>query len=296
MRPRFEAKVVEASVPPPARDLSLKLKVGKFLSGAIDLYKARKELTDIASVVHAQALADRMSKSQFEQLRRHQTDTLALDIRKRDFRNTETTKSYQGIAYHVIDGLLERDRSVQSVLNIGCNYAYMDWLLAKKYPNVRFCGVDVNVDIPQINADLALPNTEFHSGYALEMLESGALGADLIYMSSTSTVIRNPELRKYLELISKRTKYCLFSEPIWRLPGDELRDPKTIHSQDSLPAFVQRDSLTGNFGYLCWNHNYRGMLEQAGFDVIEYRFYRPEFTQLYWCVALGENRNEALWT
>ena len=56
----------------------------------------------------------------------------------------------------------------------------MDWLLAKQFENVIFRAVDVNPDLPEINSDLQLKNTEFFAGYALELIESGKLHADLV--------------------------------------------------------------------------------------------------------------------
>jgi hypothetical protein len=295
MRPIFAAKSSETTAPRRSRWIPLKIKIGAILAEFVDLYKARKELSDTASVVHAQSLPDRLSSSQFAQLRRHQTDTLDLELRKKAFRETDPKATFHGIAYRVLEDLLARDKSIRSVLNIGCNYAYMDWLLARKYPSVRFHGIDVNIDVPEINADLKLPNNAFYSGYALEMIENGQLSADAVYMSSTSTVIRHQELAKYAELISQFAKYYLFSEPIWILPGDEIVNPKSLQPLGSIPALVQRHPLTGNYGYLCWIHNYYEILDKAGFEVIDYRFYRPEFSHLYWCVALGENRNADLW-
>ena len=108
-------------------------------------------------------------------------------------------------------------------------------------------------------------------------------------------MIRNPELRTYARLIAQRAKYFLISEPVWALPGGEIIDPKMVHPLDSVPAYVQREPLTGDFGYLCWIHNYRAIIESAGFEVVEYRFYKPEIGSYYWCVVLGQNKDTSLW-
>jgi hypothetical protein len=171
----------------------------------------------------------------------------------------------------------------------------MDSLLANDYPDVTFIGVDVNTDTVEKNADLKKSNLVIRSGYALDMLEEGNLSPDLVYLSSTATVIRNEELRRYLRAFLVRTKYVLFSEPIWPLPGDIVVNPRDVPADNSTPGYVQRDPLTSTYGYLCWNHNYAGLLENAGFQLVEYRFYRPSFTNLYWSLAFGQNSNSSLW-
>lgn len=295
MRPTYEPKSTDMDPPVPDPSLQEKIETGRKLSEAIDLYKARQELREIAHVIQLQSLPDRLSPHQFNRLVKQQEDTLHLDQRKKAFRENEPAKLYQGIAYEIVRKLLQTDRSIRSTLNIGCNYAYMDWLLAKEFEKVTFHAIDVNPGLVEINSDLQRENTRFYPGYALEYLESGKVSADLVYTSSASTVIRNAELRTYLRLIAQKSKYFLLSEPIWALPGGEILDPKTIHPIESVPAYLQREPLTGDFGYLCWNHNYRSIINEAGFDIIEYRFWKPEIGPHHWCVVVGQNRNADLW-
>ncbi|MGE3991976.1 class I SAM-dependent methyltransferase [Pseudorhodoplanes sp.] len=282
---------------PPARDpeYEKKLALGKELNEALELYRLTEELDRLAAVIKAQSVGDKLTPSQYAQLKAHQEDTMAVEQRRKYFRETDHRSSFHGIAYYAIKSLLGRDSSIRSILNIGCNYGYMDYLLAKEHGLVSVLGVDVNDDTPSKNADLVLPNLNFRAGYALDLLEAGDIRADLVYMSSTATVIRNEEIRRYLRVLSGSAKYVLFSEPVWLRPGNVLQKGLDISVTESVPAYVQRNPLTGSYGYLCWNHNYAGLLESEGFEVIDYRFYRPEFTYLYWCLALGQNTNARLW-
>ncbi len=175
MRPVLEQQIVDMDAPQLDPAVQQKIELGQSLSEAIDLYKARKELSDVASVIAAQSLSDRLSPHQFKRLLKQQQDTLHLDQRKKYYRESDPTKIYQGISYEIIRKLILSDPTIASSLNIGCNYAYMDWLLAKQFENVVFRAVDVNPDLVEINSDLKLPNTEFYSGYALELIESGQL-------------------------------------------------------------------------------------------------------------------------
>jgi SAM-dependent methyltransferase len=287
--------IQEATVPPDDPKLARKLALGKRLSEAVDLYKQTEELQRLADVIKAQSVDDKLSEGQLQQLRSHQQNTMLVEQWRVQYRNTDHRYSLQGIAYYALEELLSKDRTIRSVLNIGCSYGYMDSLLAKDHSTIRFTGVDVTDDTPQKNADLSLPNLEFKAGYALDMLEEGSLAADMAYMSSTATVIRNAELHRYVRALKPVVKYVMISEPIWPLPGYVIRSPREMSVTESEPGYVQRDPLTGTYGYLCWNHNYAGILENGGYDIVSYRFYRPDFTYLYWCVAVGQNRNAQLW-
>lgn len=295
IKPTIERNISEIAAPAVDPSLAAKIELGRYLSESIDLYKARRELIDIASVIQAQSLPDRLSQFQFKRLVKQQADTLHIEQRKEYYRSADIDKIYQGISFRTVSGLIKKDNSIKSVLNIGCNYAYMDWLMAKDFVDVRFNAIDVNHDLVEFNSDLQLPNIEFYSGYALQKLESREIGADLIYTSSASTVMRNQELRKYGELIASCAKYFVISEPLWTLPGGEITDPKTIDPYHSVASYVQREPMTGDFGYLCYNHNYRAIMEDAGFETIEYRFFKPDFGPLYWCVVVGQNKDDALW-
>ena len=115
-------------------------------------------------------------------------------------------------------------------------------------------------------------------------------------MSSTATVIRNKELKRYLNILSKTSKYVAFSEPIWPLPNNTMINPSSVNVDKSKPAYIQRHPITNEYGYMCYIHNYKSLLLQANFEPIIYKFYNPKFTYLYWVVAIGQNKNDLLWT
>ena len=200
----------------------------------------------------------------------------------------------EGIAYQIIRELILADPSIRSSLNLGCDYAYIDWLLARQFDAVTFRAVGTIANFQEINSELQLNNLEFYAGHALELLESGKLNGDIVYTSSAATELRNAELRDYSQLIAQKAKYWLMSEPVWTLPGGEIIDPKSVHPFDSMPAHVQRKPLSGDFMCLHWIHNYRAIIESAGFHLVEYRFYKPEYCLHAWCVVLGQNTDENL--
>lgn len=247
------------------------------------------ELDHVAQVIEAQSFGlDRLSSEQLDQLKKHQESTMALEQRKNYFKTADHSKTFHGLIIPHIVSVLKSDAKLKSVLNIGCNYGYMDSIMAKQFPQVKFSGIDVNENIKEYNKDLILPNLEFISGYALEKLESNKLAADLVYFSSTATVIRNNELKKYFSILVNKSKYVAISEPIWPLPNKKIIAPHEISVQKSLPAFIQKNPLTSQFGYLCYVHNYKELLQNAGFKITYYNFFKPEFSYLSWVICIGE--------
>lgn len=274
---------------------ALKRLLARKVAELVDFHAKTQELSRIAAQIEAQSLGDRLNDDQLAALTRGQDTTMLVEQRRKYFREADHSRTFHGIVVPRLEYLLDADPSIASVANIGCSYAYFDHRMATKYTTRQFFSVDVNPGLADINADLSAPNLSFMSGYALDMLEQGELAVDLVYMSSTATVIRNPELRRYLRALARRAKYVVVSEPVWLLPGGEVRAPRSTGPNTSLPAYVQRRPVTDEYVYICYNHDYGGLMEEAGFQVIEERFFRPEYTYLYWTVVIGQNLDGTLW-
>lgn len=298
MTPKFEHiendEIPRLSVPGRLR-ARLRRTFGKWLYELIEPHRTARELIEYHQTQTLRSGRDRLSASQLAMLTKHQDDTMDVEVRKQYFLTSDHTRTLHGIVLPVLEKILKQDSSIKRTLNIGCNYAYMDFVLSKRFPDVMFQGVDVNPGLVELNADLRSANLRVRPGYALELVESGELQADLVYFSSTATVIRAPELQTYLRLLARNAKYVVFSEPIWRGQYGERVVPTDIPVGGSIPIYMQRHPDTEAIGYLCYAHNFRGLLEQAGFEVFNYRAFRPEFATLDWVVAAGQNRNHALW-
>ncbi|MBP6702046.1 MAG: hypothetical protein KA385_00960 [Vicinamibacteria bacterium] len=279
------------------RRLQLRLKqaVGKLLFDLIEPHRKSAALSEVHHTQSLRADGDRLSPQQLRLLTSYQDDTMDVEARKRYFATSDHTRTMHGIVVPLLKQLLDGDSSIRSTLNIGCNYAYMDAQLSKAYPQVLFQGVDVNPRLTDLNADLLSANLKLQPGYALDLLEAGGLKADLAYFSSTATAIRMGELKRYLRILSTTAKYVVFSEPIWPMPDGQRPIPTAISPELSLPVHLQRHSDTQAIGYVCYAHNYRALLEEAGFDVFSYRAYRPDFATLDWVLTAGQNRNQRLW-
>ena len=205
------------------------------------------------------------------------------------------TKTLHGLVIPLLTKILENDKSVQSVVDIGCNFAYVDNYLAKKFENVQFSGVDVPKNIIEINSNLIRSNLKIYSGYALKMFKEGLLAGDVVYFSSTATAIKTLELKNYLQTLSSISKYVVFNEPLFPLTDGHVVNPDEVDLEESIPISIAKGPLNNDFGYLCRSHNYKGLMDVSGFEPIYYEVYKPDFTDIYWVRAIGQNRSENLW-
>ena len=115
-RPVLGHRIVDIEVPKRDTILQRKLELGRILSEAIDVFKAREELSSIASVttpVPGWRTLDQggFRVAQFD-------EAFDLERRKNYFRNTDPSQISEGIAYQIIRELILADPSIRSSLEI----------------------------------------------------------------------------------------------------------------------------------------------------------------------------------
>jgi len=130
--------------------------------------------------------------------------------------------------------------------------------------------------VSEFNSRYSRPNLQLLSGYAREMLETGELGSDLVFFSSTAVIIRNKELRKNLSLIRKRAKYVVFNEPLYTFPNSrDIVDPLKVPLENSYllatpdvpPGYEPPPAANRSLVFV---HNYAAMVKEAGFEIDHY--------------------------
>ena len=217
---------------------------------------------------------DRLSPEELAEMVAFQLAVEDVPFRRGHFRDTPLPLTIQGQAVPLVEAILHRDRSVRSVMDIGVRYAYVDALLADKFPEVEFIGVDFMPNLRELNADFAQPSLRFVTGYALELLEQDRLRADVTVMVDTALTINNLELRHYFRLLAGRTRYVVIDDPLHRSPSGAVEDPLSLKVEESLPVYTPPVKITPLPGPLCYRHNYKAMLEEAGFEVVHYKVFR----------------------
>jgi hypothetical protein len=139
------------------------------------------------------------------------------------------------------------------VCEIGSGNGDVSALLASRHPNTNFIGIDVNTD--NAGKKHNMQNLNFIRGYALDLLESGALNdVDIIFASSTFVVFTPLELENYFKAMkASRIKKLIVSEPLTRKYDPRSHPaPKSIHMAKGM-----------------WGHNYAHYAEDIGFDTFK---------------------------
>jgi hypothetical protein len=157
---------------------------------------------------------------------------------------------------------LEQFPEVRTVANIGARVDLALAYLAPKFPEVKFTSVDLQLNIEEHNASLPqAPNWDFLGGYPLHLFDEGRLQADLMFMTSTASIINNREFDLYVEAFEKRAKVVVLNESWWpdlKSTGLTIRRPETVP--------VDNPYCSGAHG--TYHHNYVAKLEQHGYKVI----------------------------
>jgi hypothetical protein len=258
-----------------------RIKIGKSLLGYIGPVCEKARAESIAARELSRLTNGRLSSAQVRELTSYLDQVKDLDIRRDFFARTAIDKTFGGIAIRLAKSVIDRF-SIKAVTNIGAYYAFVDHALARQYPDVRFVAVDFIDEYERYNAEFALPNLSFVSGYSIELIESGRLHADLVIFSATAAEIMNPELHRYLDLLRQNAKYLILSEPLYNMPDGGVVDPKSVSSTSSIAAYAQPDYLPHLKGPVAHIHNYWKLLQESGFKILHYRAYKPDFADIRW--------------
>jgi hypothetical protein len=264
--------------------------VNQFVKPASDLELVEKR----ALVMAARSPGAKLSEGEIARLRRYMLDVQDRELRRDYFISTPIERTFQGLLLPIIELVLNSDSAIKTVANVGASYAHVDNLLAQRYPSIDFIGVDFAANLAEYNSEFNRENLKFESGYAMEMLEQGRLKADVFFFGNAAYEIKNLEIRRYFELFrSSGAKYVVLNEPIYPLPGGAIVDPMSVSVEESKPVYSHQGIGVSRHGPLGRVHNYKGMLEEAGFEVIHYHAFRPDFTDLRVVHVIGKGRDSA---
>jgi hypothetical protein len=266
--------------------------LGRVLERFCQPAREMDRLLHMAYVHKARSPGSRLTDAEIEDLKKFMHDVQELATRRAYFQGRLIFETFQGLVIGLVAGVLEHDATVRSVLNIGTHYAHSDHHMACQWPHVQFTGVDFAPNLADFNKEFARANLRMVSGYALDMLESGDVRADVVIMSSTAVVIKNAEMRRYLRAAAKSARYIVLNEPIYILPGGAVIDPDKVALDESRPAHAI-ESFQSMPGPLCYVHNFRAMLAEAGLHVLHYHVFQPAFTNLRMVQAIAATSQAA---
>lgn len=172
--------------------------------------------------------------------------------------------------------VLHQRPKIASVANIGARIDVASAYLAPRFPGVRFLSVDFQPNLREQNALLGeYSNRDYLSGYALNLIHSGQLRVDLVYMTSTSVLFNASELDAYIQAFDvAKVGAIVLNEPWWPL-GPLLKCPESVAPD--------RPYISGAHG--SYHHNYIAGLAKRGFEVIKSTL-EPTNEEGMWCLQL----------
>ena len=160
---------------------------------------------------------------------------------------------------------LERGQ-ITSAINIGCGLDMAFYTLSGLYPKVRFTSVDFTDEhrrlLGRAFPDADRPNWRTITGYALDLLQRGALRGDLVLLSGVASMMTPLEWRAYATELAAFAKTVVLTD-VW------YAAPNGAPWQVPLPEDVSPSEgvvVAGVHGG-CYLHNHRAILEGAGFSV-----------------------------
>lgn len=147
--------------------------------------------------------------------------------------------------------------SPRRVVNFGVSYAYVDSVLAGRFPDVQFTGIDRSAEVCDLNrADFALPNISFLASDINEWIDAQADLSDCVFFH-VRTAILLPQTflgRLYDKLAARKTLAICGVEPVG---VSRQINSFPAQSVDLWPSVSFRDEL--------YIHNYIGLLASRGY-------------------------------
>jgi hypothetical protein len=223
---------------------------------------------------YAHSREDRLSNAKIEMWSNVNSDPSVRNAererRRKLFAEAPVENTIYGMVMEPIENLLEYDRSIRSVLEVGVYIGNVLDELARRHPDIEFAGIDLLKATAELNSDFSRSNFRVMTGYALDVLEHQEVFSDLVFFNGTATRFRVREIKRYLQAIAKRGRYVVISEPLLHLPGGHVIDPARLPLDRSVPTSLSSEEWPPQYV-----HNYKGLAESTGFKILHYRVYEP---------------------
>lgn len=171
--------------------------------------------------------------------------------------NKESPILYENIVKNLEEIL--KNGEIKQVVNFGISYAYIDSLLAQKFPNVTFVGIDRSKEIKKLNEeDFPLPNMKFFAGDVMDWIKGQqSLEQTLFFSMRTCVLLPQTFIEDlYQALTSKNVKMIAGFEPF-----GISRESNSIYSQEES---MKKSALFRDSMYL---HNYAGILKKFNYQM-----------------------------
>ena len=160
-------------------------------------------------------------------------------------------KQQRGLIVPKIKKLFQNNK-IKNVVEIGTGNGDVIAYFAKENNDKLFTGIDFNTDTAKKKH--VLNNLSFVSNYSLDhFLNLKDDNIDLVFASSTFIFFLPKEIKKYLQILAKKCKFIITSDPAW------YGITKKKHIKNSYHLEMG-----------AWFHNYYYYYENSNFEIIDY--------------------------
>ncbi|MFH1791502.1 MAG: hypothetical protein ABH885_05935 [Candidatus Omnitrophota bacterium] len=163
---------------------------------------------------------------------------------------------------HIVEkmsGLMDSDEGIRCFLNFGVAYAYVDSILAKKYPKVTFIGVDRSSFTQLFNDKFFgnIPNLKMHMGDIMEYLKNNRFDGGVFFHVRTVTLLPVDFIKKLYGAVKQAGfKYIVGMEQMGI--SRQIFRPY-VFSEEPKPSVAYRSQMH--------IHNYPAILKEVGYPV-----------------------------
>ena len=194
-----------------------------------------------------------------EVLELHTAEKYYDQLQDPDLRNlpSESPALYDNLV-ETVSEVLERGE-IQYVLNFGVGYGYVDNLLAQRYPDVQFVGIDRSTLTKRFNQDKFdhIENLEFVAGDVFEYLNGKRVSNGLLMTARTLVAMPPSFVKKLFQAVfASDFHHVILAEQI----GISRETNRPYEFSDNPKPSV----LFRRFMFI---HNYLALLREGGFQV-----------------------------
>ncbi len=177
-----------------------------------------------------------------------------------DRKRSESGVLYQHV-FKLMPDLFKRDSEIREVLDFGVSYGYVDSVLARQFPQIRFHGIDRSRYTKEYNEQFFkdIENLKFHAGDVFEFFKMPRAGKSVLFHMRTAVVLPESFLYTFYRAAHERSfDYIVGIEQV----GISRETGRAYtFTEDDKPSVLFRASM--------FIHNYPGILKKCGYDIIQ---------------------------
>jgi len=235
--------------------LYLKLKVSLFLRSLISYGEFHIKAVNKSKLTTSKLNSNQVDELAFQEGRK-------FEKRVKSSPSSMEVKEVKTAKGDLIEPLLRNDLNIKSVLDLGVRDAYYLGDLANNHPEIDFYGISFSSKVHDFHKEIKRSNLHLYDGYALNILEKSSLKYDVAIFMQTATTIGLFELKRYLDVLKKKSKYIVFHEPVYNTWTGNAINPEDISLNEPVAAL--------EFGH-CSLFNYKALVDEAGLEILLYR-------------------------